>query len=373
MIGISSKQKAIALHNDTMSCTNRLFASLADYSEAEKNSLLRVHNKNISDLADMVCNLENQEHAIITTSGMMSVNVVLQSLCKAGDHILVADDSYSIIRDLCSHMTKFGVEVTFFNPSDLSNLHSCIRENTVMIFFEVAGSDTFKIPEIDQLVSVAKSHNIPVVCDNTWSTVLGFDASSFGIDIVVASMGKYLAGRNDMLMGYVACGSKYIASMLKCCARIGCYVTGADCMSMMKGMRSVEHRMRHHSSSALLVAEFLDRHDMVSAVYCPALASSSENIRWRKYFKGGSGSISFSFKEKYTFEQLETMLNNLECFFIGNNSGGDVSMIKYLNAATPGLVCEGSAFRLFCGADSPDVLIGSLSKAFEVLHSVSCI
>lgn len=139
---------------------------------------------------------------MLSPSGLGSVTLVLLILTKAGDHILVSDSVYRPTRMFCDGLlTRFGVKTEYYDSLVGKDIESLIRPNTSVIWLEIPGSQTTEIQDILSLVQVAKKHGVKTVLDNTWATLLLFNAHGHGIDISVEAGTKYLGGHSDILLG----------------------------------------------------------------------------------------------------------------------------------------------------------------------------
>src|SRR5258706_3238835 len=153
-------------------------------------------------LEDAICELEGGARTVLTPSGLSACTLAILSVCKAGDHILVADSVYGPTRVFCERVAqRYGVTASYFEPTIGAKLKDQFRPETKAVFLESPGSLTFEVQDVPAIAAAAHKKGIAVILDNTWATPLYFDALGHGVDLSVQAATKYIGGHADVLLG----------------------------------------------------------------------------------------------------------------------------------------------------------------------------
>lgn len=155
-------------------------------------------------LEEAMIALTGGHDAVLTSSGLSAVTISLLSFINAGDHLLITDSVYWPTRAFCDQtLSRFGVDVTYYDPTIGADIESLIRPNTRVIFLESPGSMTFEVQDIPAITKIAKKREITTLLDATWATPLYFDAFGHGVDVAIHAATKYLVGHSDVLLGVI--------------------------------------------------------------------------------------------------------------------------------------------------------------------------
>lgn len=323
-------------------------------------------------LEEAICEIENGHLTRACPSGITAITTALMALCEKGDHILVCDNVYYPTMNFCNKiLKKFGIEAQTLPPDVGENIIEFIKPNTKAIFMESPGSNTFEIQDIESVVKIAQERNITTLLDNTWATPLFFRPLDWGIDISIMSCTKYIGGHSDILLGTITTNEKHAKEMAKFYEYMEVFVNSEDCYLALRGLRTLNVRMKYHEESALNIARWLQSRDIIEEVIHPALESFKQKDLFRKYFSGSSGVFGFMFKKDYTEEQYEKFFDTLELFPVGLSWGGVNSLIKsetytkrqYLNPKYK----DKPIFRLSIGLEDTEDLKEDLVRGFQAL------
>lgn len=261
----------------------------------------RLGNPTTDLLERKIAALEGGEAAVAFASGMGAISSVMWTICRAGAHIIADGTLYGCTHALLEHgMTRYGVEVTFLDTSDLEAVKAALKPNTVMVYLETPANPNLKIADIAAVAEIAHTYNaeIQVVCDNTFATPYLQRPLELGADVVVHSATKYLNGHGDVIAG-VAVGK---ASLMKDVRLFGLKdMTGAvlgpqEAFLILRGLKTLELRVERHCASAAKVAEWLAANPKVEKVYFPGLPSHPNHEVAKKQMSGFGGMISFEVK-----------------------------------------------------------------------------
>lgn len=334
----------------------------------------RMGNPTIEAMENCVAELEGGVKSLGCASGMAAVSSVFTGLLKSGDHVICSSAVYGPTSTfLKSIMSKFGVETTFVNTSDLNKTEKAIKKNTTVIYIETPGNPTLDITDIHETSKLAKGINATLVVDNTFMSPILQNPLKQGADIVLHSMTKYLNGHADVVAGIIVFKNeeryKHFRSVLN---HTGGVIDPFNSFLVHRGIKTLSMRMSRHCENGLKVAEYLERHPKVEWVRYPGLKSHPHYQTAVKQQKGPGGMISFELKGG--IEAGRKMMNSAKLCKLAVSLGGVESLIQHpasmthltmgkearLNAGiTDGLV------RVSVGVENCDEIIEDLDNAMK--------
>jgi methionine-gamma-lyase len=210
-------------------------------------------------LADAMAAMEGTESAWITASGMAAITCAILQLCKTGDHIITSVTTYGgTFAFLKNYLPKFNIEVSFVNITDLDSVSRTIRPNTRLIYTESLTNPLLQVSDIPSLADIARTHNVTLMVDNTFSPMM-LSPAVLGADIVVYSMTKFVNGKNDCVAGAI-CGSNDFINSLSdvntgTAMLLGPVLDPLRSSSILKNLHTLHIRMKQHSHNARFLAE----------------------------------------------------------------------------------------------------------------------
>ena len=289
----------------------------------------RLGNPTVTQLEQRVAAMENMEAAAATATGMGAVSGALLANLQAGDHLISSKAVYGCSFALMSHMlTKFGIEVTFVDMTDPSNIEKHIKENTKVVFLETPINPNLVVLDLAAIGSICKKHKILSIVDNTFLTPVLQQPGQFGIDIVVHSATKYLNGHGDVVAGII-CGSQENITDIKLTVLkdIGATMSPHDAWLIMRGIKTLPLRMERHCSNAQAIAEYLESHDKIQHIYYPGLKSHDGYKYIGTQMKAAGGVIAFEIKGGV--DDGERFINKMQLFSIAVSLGDAESLIQH--------------------------------------------
>ncbi|ETD70036.1 cystathionine beta-lyase [Pelistega indica] len=319
---------------------------------------------------EIMCELEGGQRAFLAPSGLNAIAMVLLSFLSAGDHMLVADCVYGPVRQMDKTvLQRMNIESTFCSMRNADEIEAQIKPNTKVLYIESPGSLLFEMLDLPSIAAIAKKHNILLVTDNTWGSGIAYRPLELGADISVVAVTKYIGGHSDLLMGAVVAKDEKVIKTLDINQYALGFSTSADDVWLaIRGVRTIDVRMKRHAENALKVCEFFDQQPETLQIFHPAYEKDSHHALWKRDALGSNGMMSVALN--FTPEQTKVFVETLELFSIGYSWGGyeslvdmvDVSFLKnhaYWNASYPSLV------RLHIGLESVEDLIADLSQALD--------
>ena len=336
----------------------------------------RLGNPTTTVLEEKIAALEEGEAAVAMSSGMGAISSTLWTILKAGDHIVTDKTLYGCTFALMCHgLTRFGVEVSFVDTSNLEEVKNAIKENTRVVYLETPANPNLKIVDLEEISKIAHTNpNTLVVVDNTFATPYIQKPLKLGVDIVVHSVTKYLNGHGDVIAGLVVT-NKTLADQIRFIGlkdMTGAVLGPQDAYYIVRGMKTFEIRMERHCKNAKVVAEFLDKHPKIKKVYYPGLETHEGYNIVKKQMKDFGGMISFELKGGY--EAGKTLLNNLKLCSLAVSLGDTETLIQHPASMThsPYTKEEREAagitdglVRLSVGLENVEDIIADLEQGLE--------
>ena len=327
-------------------------------------------------LADAVAQLEAGPHparAALMPSGLSAITATLQAFLSPEDHLLMSDSVYGPARLFAQGMlARFGVETQFYDPCIGADIERLFRPNTRMVYMESPGSYTFEIQDVPAICAVARARGVLTCIDNAWASPLLARPFDWGVDISVLPLTKYWSGHADVLLGAAVVREALWPLLHQSVRQQGLCVSGDDAWLVMRGMRTLEVRLRAHEACALALARWLQTRPEVARVLHPALPSHPQHGLWQRDFRGANGLFGFELHPA-TPAQVNALCDRRRHFRLGFSWGGFESLIMPANIGALRTVTPwtgGPLVRLHAGLESPQDLIGDLEEGFAAMRTI---
>ncbi|MEJ6388311.1 O-succinylhomoserine sulfhydrylase [Gymnodinialimonas ulvae] len=332
----------------------------------------RYGNPTVAMFEDRIAALEGAEAAFATASGMAAVNGALVSMLRAGDHVVSSralfGSCHYILDDV---LTRYGVEVTFVDGTDLDAWRAAVRADTKAVFFESLSNPTLEVIDIPAVAEIAHKVGATVICDNVFATPVFSDAIAQGVDVIVYSATKHIDGQGRCLGGVILGTEAFIRKIVEPYLKhTGGAMSPFNAWVMLKSLETMDLRVRAQAATAVAVAEALDGAEGLARVIFPGLPSHPQHALAEQLMEqpGTVIALEVAGGQAGAFR----FLNALEIVTISNNLGDAKSIATHpattthqrLSDAqraeagiTPGLV------RLSVGLEDPADLIADLTGA----------
>jgi cystathionine beta-lyase/cystathionine gamma-synthase len=255
----------------------------------------RIDNPTGTALADAIAELEGAEGAYVLASGMAAIHTALLSVLSAGDRIVSTRNVYGTTRSLLtSVLGRFGVSVDFVDATVPAAVEAALRASPArVLYLETISNPTISVLDIGALSSIAHRHGALVVVDNTFASPYLCRPVELGADLVVESATKYLSGHSDVLAGIVAGSRERIGAVRRIQTDTGATLAPFSSFLVLRGLPTLEIRMRRHAETALRLARWLEGQAGISRVWYPALASHPQHEVAARQFPLGGGMLAF--------------------------------------------------------------------------------
>ena len=369
----------------------------------------RLTNSTQGVFEDRIAALEGGVAGLAVASGAAAIAYTIQTLAKAGEHIVAQKTIYGGTSNLLGHTFKlYGIDTTFVDAHNLEEVEGAIKENTKAIYLETLGNPNSDIPDIDAIAAIAHKHGLPVVVDNTFGTPYLIRPIEHGADIVVHSATKFIGGHGTSLGGVIVDGGTfdwaksgrypwisepnpsyhgvkftevagpaafvtYIRAILL--RDTGATISPFNAFILLQGTETLSLRIERHNENTKKVVEYLANHPLVESVNHPSLPDHPDHELYKKYFPNGGASI-FTFNIKGGVKEAHTFIDNLELFSLLANVA-DVKSLVIHPATTTHSQCteeelldqgiKPNTIRLSIGTENIDDILQDLEEAFKVV------
>ena len=334
----------------------------------------RYGNPTVAMFEARIASLEGAEDAFATASGMAAVSGALTSMLRAGDHVVSARALFgSCLYVLEEVLTRFGVEVTFVDGTDLDHWRAAIRPDTKAVFFETISNPTLDVVDIAAVADLAHAAGATVIVDNVFATPVFSHAIEQGADVVVYSATKHIDGQGRTLGGVILGTRDFIRGTVEPYMKhTGGSLSPFNAWVMLKGLETIDLRVRAQTESAAAIAGALQGHGALARLIYPGSAAHPQHDLVRRQMGPGGTILALDLAggQAAAFR----FLNALDIVIISNNLGDAKSIATHPATTThqrlaserqaalgitPGLV------RLSVGLEDPDDLIADLRQALD--------
>ncbi len=333
----------------------------------------RSNNPTRKVLEDLIASLENGAKGYAFASGLAAIDAVVK-LLETGDEIVAVDDIYGGAFRLFTHIyQKFGISIKYVDTTDANNVAEAITSKTKLIWIESPTNPTLKISDIKTISKIAKANNCLLCVDNTFASPASQKPLDLGADIVVHSGTKYLGGHSDLISGLVVTKTPELGEKIKFIQNASGGILGPfDSWLVIRGIETLNLRIKQHSENAQKVAEFLTTVDIVENVFYPGLKTHQnyEIAKQQQKFTGGIVTFDLKVDDK---ELAIFIVSNTKYFKLAESLGGVKSLCCLPCEMTHKSVprekryssgVKDSLIRLSVGLEDAEDLIEDLQNVF---------
>jgi cystathionine beta-lyase len=341
-------------------------------SGAQKYNYARRGNPTTDALEAALAEIEGAAGVRLASSGLNAISVALLSCLSSGDHLLITDSAYGPTRHLAeTTLRRLGIEIDYYDPTIGAGIAALFKPNTKAVMTEAPGSLTFEMQDIPAIAEAAHAAGALVAMDNTWATPCFFRPLDHGVDLSIQAGTKYIVGHSDAMLGTVAASERAWDGLRETHGALGMHVAPDDVFLGLRGLRTMEVRLRRHMDSALEIARWLQTRPEVARVRHPALPEDPGHAIWKRDFTGASGLFAFDFVDGVSHEQSCAFLDALRLFGLGYSWGGFESLaipVRLKGARTATALPEGGpGIRLHIGLEDVVDIRADLEAGFAAL------
>src|SRR5580704_82849 len=322
-----------------------------------------------------IAGLEGPEAALTFSSVMGAVTTTLMALLKSGDHVVAQRDIYGGVNKFLSQwLPKMGIETTFVDTTDYDQHARAIRPSTKLLYLESPTNPTLRVVDFKKVAAVARQHKLLSMIDATFGTPINQHPAEFGIDLIMHSGTKYLAGHSDLLCGAVAGRHELIERIWETRTTLGNCMDPHASWVLLRGLKTLAVRVARQNENALRVAEFLAEHAKVRSVHYPFLKSHPQYAVAHQQMSGGGGMVTFEVEG--TGEDARRVSEAMCLFTLATSLGGVESLVSIPVLTSHAMIpaktraemgVTEQMVRLSVGIENADDLIADLEHALEAV------
>jgi cystathionine gamma-lyase len=332
----------------------------------------RTQNPTRSALEANLAALENGTDAICFSSGLAAQDSVIK-LLKSGDEVLAVNDLYGgSYRQMVRVWAQWGLKSRFVDMYDAKKVAKSISKNTKLIWIETPTNPMLNVVDIEAICAIAKEKGVMVCVDNTFASPYLQNPLDMGADIVLHSATKYIGGHSDVVHGCLIVKDADLAAKLRFLQNACGAVPGPqDCFLILRGIKTLHLRVQRACENAAKIAEFLEKHPKVGAVYYPGFKNHKGHKIAKKQMRMFGAMVSFDLKDN-SMENANKVLTGTHLFSLAESLGGVESLIGHPASMTHASIpreqrisvgLTDSLIRLSVGVEDCDDLIADLAAA----------
>ncbi len=311
-------------------------AALADYlderifaDEVLREEYGRYGNPTVRAVEAKLAALEGAQDAVLVGSGMAAVTATLLLLLSAGDHMILSDECYHTTRDFCTRfLARHDIACTLVPYGDYDALEAAIQPNTRLILAESPTNPFMHCLDLPRLAEIARRHGVLSVVDTTFATPVNLRALPQGVDLVIHSVTKYLAGHNDVMAGAIVGRYDLITPLRQAQTMLGHLVDPHSAYLILRGLKTLALRVQQHNANGLAVARLLEGHPKVRRVWHLSLTSHPDHAAAAAVMGGFGGVVSFEIEGDGA--AAHRFIDALRIPAIGPSLGGVESVVSPL-------------------------------------------
>jgi methionine-gamma-lyase len=335
----------------------------------------RYGNPTLERSERVIAALEGAEAAMLTSSGMGAITSAVLALVNAGDHVVAQESLYGGTTGFLQNvLQRFGVEVTTVNQTDMRVFEGAMRPNTKLIMLETPTNPLMRLTDLRAVTTFAREHGALTLVDSTIASPVNQQPLALGADIVMHSATKYLGGHSDLSAGALAGSREMIERIWNTGFLLGATLNAFDAWLLLRGLRTLELRVKHQNESALTIAHWLETRPEIESVHYAGLESHPQHDLAVAQMSGFGGVLSFELRGD--FETTDAFISKLEFASRSASFGGTSALIVHPAAMWAGMMTPAqlemsgvkpSLVRYAVGLEDPRDLIADIQRALEII------
>ena len=306
----------------------------------------RYGNPTVTSFEQRLAALEGTEAAIATSSGMAAILMMCMALLKAGDHVVCSQSMFgSTIKLIGTDLARFGVESSFVPQTDIAAWRAALRANTRLLFAETPTNPLTEVCDIAALADIAHNAGALLAVDNCFATPVLQRPVAFGADIVMHSGTKYLDGQGRVMAGALCASHELVTEkFLPVLKSAGMTLAPFNAWVVLKGLETLDIRMRAQAASALELAHWLESHAAVKRVFFPGLPSHPQHVLAMAQQSGVGGAVlSFEVRAASADQARERafhVLDAMQLVSLSTNLGDTKTLAAHPASTSQGRLTE---------------------------------
>jgi methionine-gamma-lyase len=336
----------------------------------------RIGNPTIRTLEEGVADLENGVGGVATSSGLGAVSTLYMGLLEEGAHMVSTASVYGPSRGLIEkHFSRFGIEASFVDTSDLDNLRQAIRPDTRLVYVETPSNPAMQVTDIAEAAKIAHDHGSLLAVDNTFGSPYLQKPLDLGADVVLHSVTKFINGHADLVGGILVANDDEVLERLRdVMVHMGCNMDPHQAFLVLRGLKTLGIRVERAQAVAKAIAEWLEAHPKVESVRYIGLPSHPQHDLAKRQMRGFGSMIAFELKGG--LEAGRRLMNHVKLATLAVSLGGVETLIEHPASMTHAAIAkadrEAAGFtdglvRYSVGIEDADDLIADLEQALETV------
>jgi O-succinylhomoserine sulfhydrylase len=340
-------------------------------------------NPTVSSLEQRLAAMEGTEAAMATSTGMSAILLMCMSLLSAGDHVVCSRSMFgSTIKLIGTDLARFGVQASFVSQTDLDAWRAAIRPNTKLLFAETPTNPLTEVCDIAALAEMAHQAGALLCVDNCFATPALQRPTELGADLIMHSGTKFLDGQGRVMCGALCASQAMVTGkFLPTMKSAGMTLAPFNAWVVLKGMETLDIRMRAQCAQALDLARWLQAHPSVAAVHYPGLANHPQHkLAMAQQSNMGGAVLSFELKSADPTQARARafhVLNSLRVMSLCTNLGDTKSLMCHPASTSHGRLTEAQRqdagvvqglIRLSVGLEHLDDLKTDLLRGLDTLN-----
>jgi cystathionine beta-lyase/cystathionine gamma-synthase len=347
-------------------------AELKRFAEGKSKAYLytRYGNPTLAVAEAKIADLENGEAGLVTASGMAAISSALLAVLKSGDEVIATRQlyggSFRLFRDT---LPRLGIR-TQHVEADLEGVDRLVNANTRALYVESPTNPILRLVDLKKAVALARKHKLVSLIDSTFGSPVLQRPLDLGFDMVIHSATKYLAGHSDIVAGAVAGSRHWVSKVRETMIHLGGSMDPDPAYLLIRGLKTLEVRVRRQCQTAMAVARFLERHPKVTCVHYPGLASHPDHRLARRQMSGFGGMLAFDIEGG--LRAARRFCDRTRIFMLAASLGGVESLIvlpiytSHFRMSPRELAAAGvqpGTVRISVGLEDPADLLEDLRQA----------
>ncbi|CCD15739.1 unnamed protein product [Trypanosoma congolense IL3000] len=350
-----------------------------DLYQSKGFSYTRSANPTVKALEEKLCSIENGEYATVYSTGMAATTTAISSFMSVSDHAIVTECSYGGTNRACRvFFTRFGMEFSFVDMRDLSNVEKAIKPNTKLVISETPANPTLVLTDVAALSELCRSRGLIHMCDNTFATAFIMRPLDLGADVTLISTTKFVDGHNMTVGGALVTNQKELDAKVRLTQNIlGNAMSPFVAFLQLQTLKTMSLRVVKQSQNARKVAEFLETHPIVDRVVYPGLTNFPQRELAERQHAGGYHGGMLWFELKGGTPAGRRLMDTVQRpWSLCENLGATESIITcpsvmtHANMSVEDRLKVGITdgfIRVSCGIEEANDLIAALKKALDSL------
>ncbi len=326
-------------------------------------------------IAEVIADLEGGAGAVMTASGLAALDLLWQDL-PGSKRVVVPHDCYGGTQRLLNARARQGlIDLAYVDQNDEAAIAAALSQPTALLLLETPSNPLMRLVDLEKLTAQGHAAGARVAVDNTFLSPALQNPIRFGADFVVHSTTKYINGHSDVIGGALVCTTPEDVTAYRWWGNcLGSTAPAFDSYMTLRGVRTLFVRIRQQQQSALVIAEWLEKHAAVAAVHYPGLASHPQHALAQKQQLGPGAMMSFELKGG--LDAVKTVLDVVDLFSLAESLGGIESLIVHPASMTHAAMSPeaqgtagitGGLLRLSIGLEDAEDLIKALDRALNHL------